>query len=140
MITRRGIEDVRYIADFAFSRSIILSCNGSSLASSSSKKRGNKSGKELTQTRNPRVVGHDVYLSRWVGKSQETAWNNRDGVFLVVDVGEVFVSVDPIGEGWVTDLDNPDRGISILFPPFEEENSTYPRHTIHHAHKGRPRR
>ena len=60
-----------------------------------------------TRAGDPSVVVHDVDLARSVVEAEEHAGQDRDGVFLVVDVrdgGDGGVGVEVVREGLVADL------------------------------------
>ena len=46
----------------------------------------------------------DVYFTRGVNEAERLPGNNRDGIFLIIDVCQLDVRVDVVGEVLVSDL------------------------------------
>lgn len=80
MVIQIAVPDIRHVADSAKRRRIVLA------------------GAVF-----PDVCVGDMDLSGRMLETQEHAWARGNGVFLVVDVGDGVVGVDPVGEGGVAD-------------------------------------
>jgi hypothetical protein len=97
-------ENVWYVSYDTQSAGIVLTCKIKCKISLQETSKFENICGEHTRARFPRARNCNVYLTGWMLVSEELSGDDRDRVFLIVDVGDVKVSVDVVGKVLVAHL------------------------------------